>query len=661
MKKICLGYTYFLFLCFSVSAQDRINNGILDLRNHDWQKNSIVNLNGNWEFYWHHFYSPYFFADSSRRYEKHYALVPNFWNDYTDGHINLPQGFGYGTYHLTVLCPFSQQQLALKFLTIESAYTLYVNGKKVLEIGHPDTSAATTVAALQPAIVNVIPENNKLDIVIQVANFHNKVGGLWDLVKLGTSEQIHSKLIVNISLELLVAGSLLISSIYYFILFVYFKKRYVLFYFSVVCMAMCIRSLVTGEMPILFISHFNWLFARRMEYISLYLSLPAVSLFSYHLFPQDFSRKVLYIILPVSAVFLTLSLFFPYYIFTYPVRYFEIIILITAMYGLFVYIKAAMNKRPGSLLFLIAFCIFIITIINDTLYANLIIRTVPLFYVGLMVFVISLSILLSKQFSKALSELHVANTKLSDANKILESMNNEIKEKNVELKKINHEMDSLVNRTSHDLRAPLNSVLNLIKVSEDETNIDKMREYVSIEEKTLTRMNNLINDIIDFSKNKRLKLDLREIDFEKIVNDALEDHSFMSNAQPIKKMVEIRQYEKFISDPRRVNMIINNLISNAIKYADLAKEQPCIRIKISVVDGMATIQVEDNGVGIEQPNLDKIFTLFYRATSSSTGSGLGLYIVKEAVEKLSGYINISSNKGEGTTIKINIPDMGYTL
>src|SRR5205085_614091 len=114
------------------------------------------------------------------------------------------------------------------------------------------------------------------------------------------------------------------------------------------------------------------------------------------------------------------------------------------------------------------------------------------------------------------------------------------------------------------------------------------------------------------------------------------DHAFMNNAQNIKKNVEINQYEKFISDPRRINVIINNLISNAIKYSNLSEAQPEINIKISVADSMATIEVGDNGMGIEEQHLDKIFVLFYRITSSTTGSGLGLYIVKETVEKLKG-------------------------
>ena len=207
----------------------------------------------------------------------------------------------------------------------------------------------------------------------------------------------------------------------------------------------------------------------------------------------------------------------------------------------------------------------------------------------------------------------------------------------------------------------MHSVLGIIEAAREETNQKDLEQYFSMQEKTLKRMNDLINDIIDFSKNKRLRLDLKEIDFAKLVENALEDHSFMLNAQNIHKNINIKQYEKFVSDPRRISVVINNLISNAIKYADPSKEQQEITISITVADSMAVIEVADNGIGIEEQHLDKIFTLFYRATSRTTGSGLGLYIIKETVEKLNGYITISSKKGKGTVIKITVPDMGHAL
>lgn len=632
-----------------------IQNGVIDLHNYDWKKQGSVSLTGNWEFYWNQFYAPAFFKETPQNFEKKYAFVPSFWNGYNKYNGDTDNGFGYATYRLLVICP-NNNELALKFLTVESAYRLYVNGKKILEVGHAAATAGETIAELKPLTVYVTPENNKLDIVIQVSNFHNHLGGLWDVVTLGTKQQISSLFLSNISLEFFIAGCFFIAAVYYFILFISFRRMYTLLFFAILCLIIFTRSMVTGEMPVLYISDINWAFARRTEYISFYLSVPVMALFSYHLFPKDFSKKVLNTLLLACSFFVVLGLFGSYYIYTYVVRYYQVVMLLATFFALYVYIKAAINKRPGSLLFLIGFCIFITTIINDILYVNLVINSIPLFYLGLFYFIISLAILLSKQFSGTFYELGVVNNKLLLFNKQLDGMNNEMAEKNTELEKMNYELDLFVNRTSHDLKGPLTSLLGIVYVVKKNNDPVKMNELLLKQEKILKRMNTLINDIIEFSKNKRLELELKEIDFFLLTDEALEDNSFINIDKNIKKNVEINQHESFISDERRIKIILHNLISNALKYTDDTKEHPQVTIKISVLNNSASIEVADNGIGIEEHHLDKIFTLYYRATNTNKGSGLGLHIVKETVEKLNGIIEVVSKKGAGTKFTIIIPD-----
>jgi signal transduction histidine kinase len=663
VKNFSLVIISILFSCNTVFAKEQITarNGILDLRTWNWQKDGIINLNGDWEFYWQKFYTPSFFKTNYADSPKRYAYLPDFWNTDIPDKNNKPKGFGFATYHLKILCPQVNEKLSMKFLTIGSAYRLFINGKEMLNVGNAGTTAASTIPYLKPLIIDVAPENNELDIVIQVSNFSNRIGGLWDFIKLGDEEQIYTYRAKNVSLELFVAGSFFLAGIYYLILFLSFKKRYVLLCFSMLCFLIFIRSIVTGEMAVLYLTNLSWLFARRMEYITFYLSVPIMSLFSYYLFPHEFSKKILYIILSVCGVFVAVSLFASYYIFTYPRPWYQAVMLLAACYGLYIYASAAKNKRRGSLLFLLGFVVFIITIVNDILYANLIINSIPLFYVGLFLFTIILSVLLSGQFKKIFADLQVVNKSLHNVNKELGIMNEEIQEKNASLKKINDEMDSFVARITHDLRAPLASVLGLINMVRDEKNIDRFNRYFSLQEETLKRMNNLIKNLMDFSVNKRSELDLEEIDFKKITENSLNDHAFVNHTHRMQNNVSIIQKEKFISDAGRLTMIVNNLISNAIKYADPKKENIEIDIKISVKQKIATIEIKDNGIGIDNHHLDKIFTLFYRATTRSTGSGMGLYIVKETVEMLKGDIKAESIKDEGTIIKITIPDLKQNI
>jgi signal transduction histidine kinase len=104
-------------------------------------------------------------------------------------------------------------------------------------------------------------------------------------------------------------------------------------------------------------------------------------------------------------------------------------------------------------------------------------------------------------------------------------------------------------------------------------------------------------------------------------------------------------------------MVINNLISNSIKYHDLQKEQPYVRVKASELPEQKafTIEVSDNGAGIMETYQDKVFDMFFRGTDKSEGSGLGLYIVKKIVEKLEGKIELRTRHREGTSFTITLP------
>lgn len=656
-------FAIYVLFAFNSKAENKICavNGVLDLRNRNWEKDGIAELNGDWEFYWGRFYSADFFKENDSAIHRNYIAVPSFWNDFIPGYKNFQSGFGYATYRLKVLCPPGEQNLAIKLLTVASAYRMFVNGKEVLSVGKPDTTAAATVAMLRPSVVNVVTENNELDIVVYVSNFNNRVGGIWDFVKIGTEDQISTYTQQNIYIDFFVSGSFFLMSIYYAVLLFFFRRRYLLLYFSMLCFIIFTRTLVVGEIPINYLVTLNWEIIRRIEYISFYVSVPLMALFSRQLFPKDFSRKILIIILGISAVFVLLAMFTSTYIYTFVLRDYQALMILAAFYGFYVYIRAAWKERPGSVIFLIGFSIFFITIINDILYADLIINTAQLFYVGLFVLVISLSILLARQFADAFTGVTIVNSKLSVINHELEIRNKENLEKNEQLTKLNNELDSLVYRTSHDLRAPIASVLGIIHAARIEINPEDFHQYLDMAEKTLGRMDFLIRDIIDFSKNKRLELDLKEIDFKQLVQQSREDHEHADKALNINTEVEIVQAEKFVSDPRRVSMIINNLLSNAIKYTDENKEKQWIKIKVTVAENIARIEFKDNGLGISQVHLDKIFTMFYRATSSSTGSGLGLYILKETVEKLKGTVTLQSVIKEGTTVLVMIPDMSPQL
>lgn len=232
-----------------------------------------------------------------------------------------------------------------------------------------------------------------------------------------------------------------------------------------------------------------------------------------------------------------------------------------------------------------------------------------------------------------------------------------IKKKNEELVQINEELDRFVYSASHDLRAPIASLLGLVSILRVEKDYNKIKELVNHQEKSLLRLDQFIEDIVDYSRNKRLKFEVSLIDFEAEFKEAFEQLNFMEDVGKIETRVEVKGQQDFYTDKRRIKIIFNNLFSNAIKYADLSKRQPYIHLEVNIQNHEAEILVRDNGEGISEDSTEKLFDMFYRASNKGAGSGLGLYIVKDAVEKLGGRISVHSDLHKGTDFIIRLPDL----
>ncbi len=224
-----------------------------------------------------------------------------------------------------------------------------------------------------------------------------------------------------------------------------------------------------------------------------------------------------------------------------------------------------------------------------------------------------------------------------------------------ELKVRNDELDNFVYKVSHDLRAPLSSVLGLVNLTRLEKSTDNLREYVQMIENRIKLLDAFINDVLSHSKNLKLEVQLGEIDLKKVIDQCFEDLSYLPNAGLVKVSVTIAG-ESFYSDQWRMNEIFRNLISNSIKYIDSTKDQSFVKIDVNVSASCAKITIQDNGIGISKSNQTKVFDMFYRATETSEGSGIGLYIVKNALNKLGGQIKVSSEENKGTKFEINIPN-----
>ena len=241
--------------------------------------------------------------------------------------------------------------------------------------------------------------------------------------------------------------------------------------------------------------------------------------------------------------------------------------------------------------------------------------------------------------------------------RVMDLSSDELMDSNVGLKKLNEEMDRFVYSTSHDLRAPLLSILGLLNIIESENTQYDIKGYLKLLRDSTVKLDRFISDIIDYSRNTRLEVNCTEVDFGSLLDDSFKHLNYMPGCSTLLKLINIDNHAKLYSDDRRLSIIFNNLISNAIKYQQQGIEDSFVNIEAEITDTELKVELEDNGVGIEEQYLDHIFDMFYRASPEAKGSGLGLYIVRETLEKLNGTIEVESTFGESTKFTVTIPNM----
>lgn len=228
------------------------------------------------------------------------------------------------------------------------------------------------------------------------------------------------------------------------------------------------------------------------------------------------------------------------------------------------------------------------------------------------------------------------------------------------LRKANSELDRFVYSAAHDLRAPIASLMGLINLAKDESDVAQLKYYLSLKENTVWKLNAFIQEIIDYSRNQRADIEPDEVFFKDLVEDALalfaqED---AENYNRVNFHLDIVQNVPFHTDRARLEVIIKNLLSNVLRfYKDDSAERPFCDVILRIENDIATFQVRDNGIGISAEHLEKIFEMFYRATDQRVGSGLGLFLVRETAHKLNGAVRVASIVGEGTMFSVELPDL----
>jgi hypothetical protein len=227
-----------------------------------------------------------------------------------------------------------------------------------------------------------------------------------------------------------------------------------------------------------------------------------------------------------------------------------------------------------------------------------------------------------------------------------------------ELVESNLHLDQVFYKTTHDLMAPLHSMLGLATLAETGSEEERLR-YIGLIKSNILRLEGYLKEINTFFQGNRLEIKRERINIRQLVSQEIDILRGTPTARGIEIGIELDQHTDFYSDTFRMRTIVTNLCSNAIKYSDLNKKWPFVKIGVKIDSKACVLEVQDNGIGIDFESQKRIFDRFFRATDTSYGAGVGLYIVKDTVQRLGGTIEVSSIKGVGTTFAATIPNQTY--
>ncbi len=419
--------------CDRLQPEDRCPravDGVLDLREWDFDRGGALPLSGDWEFYWRELHDPGRFAGRPPK-RTGYASLPGIWTDLTVHGAKLP-GTGYATYRLVVLLDRARSDLSLRTTTVSSAFALYVNGTMVNRAGTVGTDRACSTPGCMPQVrmIHGAPAD-RLDIVLQVSNFHYRTGGPWRHLRLGRYHELAGEKWAEDLRSVFLFGCLFIMFLYHSALFLIRRQDRQFAYMALFCLLISLRPLFTGEFIITRIFPaipFDTVI--RVLYLSYFFAVPAGNYLFKALYPDETPvwqpRAVLAVTGAFSlAVFFTPPLVFTRFVFAF--FYFAIVVIAAIIVENLIAVK---RKRDGAAIVLAGVAVITAATINDNLAASYNLHSINLVDAGTVIFVLCQALVLSRRLTGAFARVETLSRELTGLNAGLEA---QVKERTLEL------------------------------------------------------------------------------------------------------------------------------------------------------------------------------------------------------------------------------------
>jgi signal transduction histidine kinase len=619
-------------------------------------KNTKIALGSGWSFYWNQLIEPGNFKE-----KKTFTIVSLAnWTQFNLSNTAKVPSFGYATYRLKFAIPKERAHVSLYIPAAYSSSKIWINGQFFSEIGRVGTIKEETLHRRFSQIIPLDTDETDFEIVVHVANFYHKKGGIAKPLILGASHRLHDLKSKRIMADMIFIGCLgFIGLFFLFFFLLYWNKDQAILYFAILCISLSYMALSDRYAPFTVIfESVRFGLLTKIEYFSLFSAGLSGSLFFNNIFSNFIYKAYSKIIVYSFSALVLLVIFLNAPHFTRLLTPFLVLMIINLIYVTVVIVKAIISKRLESILLLVSMVLGSIIF-----YAHIFLflgeNGVAMIYVnfGYIFVFLLLSMLLMMRFSKSFQELERSKEfaiqqkrEISIKSKQLLKVNQELEGNLKLLENYNTELDDFNHIVSHDLKSPLVSVHALVSFIEEDlkTTLDNdTKNHLSLLKDVVSKMDSLINGLLEYSKvakgNKRKEL------FS--INDLLRNVKSVVDYQN-KNTINLLETDIVIyANKIELDHVFQNLINNSINHND--KDSAIINISVSKLPKEYLFSVSDNGPGIDPKHHTKIFKMFSQLNMNEDvkSTGIGLAIVKKIISKNHGVISVTSKKGSGVNIK----------
>ncbi|WP_336077850.1 hybrid sensor histidine kinase/response regulator [Paenibacillus sp. 203] len=612
----------------------RAKAGILDLRGLNLQEIKTLPLNGEWEFYPGTLSSPAELKSLLMQKQRQSIQVPGLWSESVSPVDH--KAYGIGTYRLLILSDRSLDTLyGLRIGKISTASNIFVNGRLISHSGQVSSKVEQHIGSTVPFSAMFDANSQAIEIVIQVSNYDfSASGGIMKPIIFGSADAVNSRTNFTISMQIMVCIILLLHGLYIVVIFFMNPQKKALLYFAgiVICTVLSILTdddkLLLEWFPInlglsLKITTLSYI-GIGMCVLKLAQSLLIRSRIIQIVFIGHCGFAVLVLLAPTSSL----------YAFLMAIIAFPAITLCATVPSL-AFLRTFRGQKEAVFLLLAS-----ISIASSMLWGIFKTNDLPYYPWDIVLAFVAFASYWFKRFFNTNAELRRLSARLQRADQV---------------------KNEFLANTSHELRNPLHGMINIAQtVLEnqggvlDEPNRRNMQLLVTVGR----RMSLLLNDLLDVTRlrEKDIILEKRSLKPKAVASGVLDMLQFMTDGKPLNMVVNIpADFPNVLADENRVIQILFNLLHNAVKHT----AEGTISVHAHIQGEMASIQVRDTGVGMDEETQKRIFRPYEQGNSHLTvigdGLGLGLSISKQLVELHGGSLSVSSELGQGSTFSFTLP------